>query len=102
MQQLLCDILKQQELPLVDFHQLDSGSAPERLLLHIPWFLCAQGIPGNPVSHSHREVHVHPVAQKGKHRGQGLTAKHVSSANCTYQQVQEVAWKHRTKLRIRF
>lgn len=49
----------------VDFPQLDATSAPCRLLPDLPWFLCAQGIPGSPASHSLLEVHAHPVHRGG-------------------------------------
>lgn len=55
----------------VDFPQLDAVSVPCRLLPGIPWFLCAQGTLGSPVSRSLLEVHVHPV-HRGENNGQGL------------------------------
>lgn len=57
----------------VDFPHLDAVSVLCRFLPDVPWFLCAQGIPGSPVSRSLLEVHAHPVAQRRKHSDQGLS-----------------------------
>lgn len=75
----------------VDFPQLDAVSVPCRLLPGIPWFLCAQGTLGSPVSRSLLEVHVHPV-----HRGENIMVKVCLCMHifiyCTYWQAREVLY----------